>query len=95
MTAAVGDVAELGDVDVDQRPGMVMFVAADRLPGDPVDPGQPVGPAADQDRMDGGGRQAEPAADLDRAEPDQACGLLLGHLIAAKLRYEYLPCADL
>jgi hypothetical protein len=25
---AVGDVAELGDVDVDQRPGMVVLVAA-------------------------------------------------------------------
>ena len=29
----VGDVAELGDVDVDQRAGVVVFVAADRLAG--------------------------------------------------------------
>ena len=38
VAAAVGDVAELGDVDVDQRPGMVVLVAADRLPSDPIDP---------------------------------------------------------
>jgi hypothetical protein len=39
VSAAVGDVAELGHVDMDQRPGMRVLVAADRLCGDPVDPG--------------------------------------------------------
>ena len=46
-----------------------MLVAADRLAGDPVDVAEPVDPAADQHRMDGRGRQPEPATDLDRAEP--------------------------
>lgn len=36
-TATVGNVAELRDIDVDQRPGMVVLVAADRLSCDPVD----------------------------------------------------------
>ena len=35
--AAVGDVAEFGHIDVDQRAGMVMLVAADGFAGDPVD----------------------------------------------------------
>jgi hypothetical protein len=65
VAAAVGDIAELGHVDVEQRSGMVVLVAADRLPGDPVDPRQPVQPAAHQHGMDRGGGQAEPAADLD------------------------------
>jgi hypothetical protein len=37
--AAVGDVGELGDVDVDQRAGVRVLVAADRLAADPVDVG--------------------------------------------------------
>ena len=50
--AAVGDVAELLDVDVDQRAGVVVLVAADRLAGDPVDVGEPADPAPDQDLVD-------------------------------------------
>ena len=37
----------LGHIDMDQRPGIGVLVAADRFPGDAVDPRQPVGPAAD------------------------------------------------
>ncbi|MBE1494225.1 hypothetical protein H4696_001325 [Amycolatopsis lexingtonensis] len=67
--AAVGDVAELGDIDMDQRSGMVVFVAAQRFAGDPVDVGEPVDPATHQYRVQRGCRQAEPAGDLDRAQP--------------------------
>jgi hypothetical protein len=67
--ATVGDVAELGDIDVDQRSGMIVFVAAQWFAGDPVDPGEAVDPAAHQDRVHGRGGQAEPAADLDWAQP--------------------------
>ncbi|THA47123.1 hypothetical protein E6R62_32100 [Streptomyces sp. A1136] len=40
--AAVGDVAEFLDVDVDEVARPVVFVAADRLSGGPVQPGQAV-----------------------------------------------------
>ena len=40
VTAAVGDPAELLDVDVDQFAGPVAFVAADELSGEPVQEGQ-------------------------------------------------------
>ena len=48
---------------------MAVFIAAQWHSGDPVDAGQPVDPAADQDRVDGGGGHTEPVGDLDRAEP--------------------------
>jgi hypothetical protein len=51
--AAVGDVAKLGDVDVDQLAGAFTLIAADRFAGDPVDVGQPVDPAADRHGMHG------------------------------------------
>jgi hypothetical protein len=37
VPAAVGDVAELGDVDVDHGSGVWVFVVADRFCGDAVD----------------------------------------------------------
>jgi hypothetical protein len=37
VSATVRDVAEFGDVDVDQRAGIVMLVAAQRFTGDAVD----------------------------------------------------------
>jgi hypothetical protein len=40
--AAVGDVAQLLDIDVEQVPGMGVFVAADGFAGDPVDVGEPM-----------------------------------------------------
>jgi hypothetical protein len=47
-TTAVGDVAELLDVDVDQFAGVVGLVAADRFAGGTVDMPKPVDPAGDQ-----------------------------------------------
>ncbi|GCD91155.1 hypothetical protein NLS1_31610 [Nocardioides sp. LS1] len=40
--APVGDVAELGHVDVDQVPGALAFVVLGRLASDPVHAGRPV-----------------------------------------------------
>jgi hypothetical protein len=66
---AVGDLAELLHIHVQQVPGMVVLVATDRLAGGPVHMGEPVEPAADQHRVHRRGRQAQPVGDLDRAEP--------------------------
>ncbi|VXC53820.1 conserved hypothetical protein [Aeromicrobium sp. 9AM] len=71
----VRDVAELGDIDMDHRPGMGVFVAADRFTGDPVDAAEPVHPTPHQHRVDRRGRDPEPASDLHRSEavpPPQA-----------------------
>ena len=56
MAAAVGDVPELGDINVEHLARGLVFVAADRFAGDPVDVAQPVDPAADQDSVHGRGR---------------------------------------
>jgi hypothetical protein len=45
LAAAVGDVSELLDVDVDHRARVVVFVAAHDLTGSDVDVVQPVDPA--------------------------------------------------
>ncbi|GAB3248132.1 hypothetical protein GCM10027448_11320 [Nocardioides dilutus] len=66
--AAIGDVAELLDVDVDHRAGVRVLVAADRFTGDPVDVAEPVDPAADQDRVDRRWRQPDLVGDLHRTE---------------------------
>lgn len=58
MAAAVGDVPELGDIDVEHLAWGRAFVAADRFAGEPVDVAQPVDPAADQDGVHGRGRNA-------------------------------------
>jgi hypothetical protein len=39
VAATVGDIAELGDVDMYQRAGMIMLVAPQWLAGDAVDVG--------------------------------------------------------
>jgi hypothetical protein len=44
VAATVGDVAEPGDVDVDQRPGVRVLVAAEWFTGHAVDVGQAVDP---------------------------------------------------
>ncbi len=54
---------------------MVMFVAAQRFTGGPVDAAEPVEPAPDQHGVHSGRRQAKPAGDLYRTEavaPPQA-----------------------
>lgn len=64
--AAVGDVAVLHDVDMDQVPGRWCFVAADRLACDAIDVGDTVDPVPDQHRVHRRGRNLESATDLDR-----------------------------
>lgn len=68
VSAAVGDPAELLDVDVDEFAGPVAFVAADDLAGGPVQVGQPVQAVADQNAVHGRGGQAQDRADAGRAE---------------------------
>ena len=58
------DVAQLLDVDVDQGAGLGVLVAADGLAGGPVQSTQPADAAADQDGMDGRGRQPDLGGDL-------------------------------
>ena len=65
--STVGDVAELLHVDVEHRAGVVVLVAADGLPGGAVDVGEPVQPGVDQDPVDRGRCDPEPAGELDRA----------------------------
>ena len=67
--AAVGDVAELGDIDVDQLPRPGALISTGRLTGHSVDMGEPVEPAAHQYRVDCRGRHAEAGTDLHRSEP--------------------------
>ena len=66
--ATIGDVAELGEIDMDHRAGVIVLVAPDGLDGDAVDLREPVGADADKDRMDRRGRQAKPAGNLDRPQ---------------------------
>jgi hypothetical protein len=60
------DVAQLLDIEVDQVAGMVVFVAAHRPAGGPVQIGQAADAAADQDGMHGRGSQANLGGDLGR-----------------------------
>ena len=66
--AAVGDVAQLLDVHVQHRPGVVVLVAAHRFTGGPVHMGQPVQPAPDQHPVDRGGCDPHVRGELDRAQ---------------------------
>nr|BFE68405.1 hypothetical protein GCM10020092_017060 [Actinoplanes digitatis] len=65
--AAVGDVAEFLDVDVDQVARAGVFVAADRLAGGPVEMGQAGDAGAAQDGVAGRGGQVQTAADSCRS----------------------------
>jgi hypothetical protein len=66
-SAAVGDVAELLDVDVDQLAGPLALVAADGQPGTAVQVRQARAAVAAQDRVDGRRRQVQPGPDPGRA----------------------------
>jgi hypothetical protein len=66
--AAVGGPAELLDVDVDEFAGPVAFVAADDLPGGPVEVGQAVQTVPGQDPVGGRGGQSQDRADAGGAE---------------------------
>ncbi len=68
-TAAVGDVAELLDIDVQQITGGGVLVTPDGLAGGPVHLGQPADPAAPQHRVHGAGRHRQFGGDRDRPEP--------------------------
>ena len=65
--AAVGDVAELLHVDVQHCPGVVVLVAAHWLPGGAIDVRQPVQVRVDQDPVDRGRCDPQPAGELDWA----------------------------
>jgi hypothetical protein len=67
--AAVGDVAQLLDVDVHQLAGPGRLDAAHRFAGDPIDVPEPVDPAGDQDPVHRRGRQADPGGDRHRPQP--------------------------
>jgi len=69
MPATVGDAAEFGDVDVDQRARVVVLVAADRFTGDSIDMGEPVDPAAPQNGVHRRGCDACLAGDLRGPKP--------------------------
>ncbi|GGS74808.1 hypothetical protein GCM10010222_14830 [Streptomyces tanashiensis] len=62
VSAAVGDVADLLDVDVHELAGILAFVAAYDVPGRAVEVGQAGRPVAGQDAVDGRGDQAEQLA---------------------------------
>src|SRR5215203_860116 len=66
MSAAVRDVAELGDVDVDQRSWVRVLEATQGFTGDPIDVREPVDPAAHKHRVHRRGRDTELTGDLDR-----------------------------
>jgi hypothetical protein len=66
--AAVGDVSEHFDVDVDHRPWVVVFVAANDLTGPDVDVVEPVHPAPGQHGVNGRGGHPELAGDPDGPE---------------------------
>ncbi|CAK7282837.1 hypothetical protein SGPA1_20812 [Streptomyces misionensis JCM 4497] len=63
VAAAVRDAAELLDVDVDEFAGTGAFVAADRLPGGPVQRGQSRQAVADE-RMSPTSRDSTPSGPL-------------------------------
>jgi hypothetical protein len=67
--AAVGDLAELLDVNVDQVAGVFVLVPADPLTGYPVDVAEPVEAAPGQHRVDRRCRHPERVGDLDRTQP--------------------------
>src|SRR6185437_16965772 len=69
VPAAVGDVAKLLDVDVDQLTGPVPLIAADRHAGRTVQVRQPRAAVTGQDSMHRRGRQAQPEADPGWAQP--------------------------
>jgi hypothetical protein len=66
--STIGDIAELLDINVNQGPGIVVLVAADRFAGGPVDVGEPVEATPDQDLVHGRRREPDPVGDLDRSQ---------------------------
>jgi len=78
-TTAVGDVAQLLHIHVQQLTGVRVFVAAYRLTGDPVYVCQPVDPTPAQHLVGSGWGNFDPIGDRDRAQallpgPGARCG---------------------
>ncbi|GAA4243018.1 hypothetical protein GCM10022255_000290 [Dactylosporangium darangshiense] len=71
MPAAVGDVAEFLDVDMDELAGPVTFVAADVAGSGPVQTAQSRHAVAGQDPMHGGWVQPEQIGDAGRSPAAQ------------------------
>ncbi len=71
MAAAVGEVAGLLDVHVDQLAGPVAFVTAYDVAGCPVQVREPGKPVTGQDAVDGRGHQAERVRDAGRSPAAQ------------------------
>lgn len=78
-TAAVGDVSQLLDVDMDERARVIMLVSADRFPGRPINMAQQ--PGRGQDPVDCRGRDASSGGELDR-------------LLAQPQPQRHHPCSD-
>jgi hypothetical protein len=68
VAAALGDAAQLLDVEVDELAGRRALVAADDPPAWPVQHGQPVQAVAAPEAVHGPGRPANPGGDPGRAE---------------------------
>lgn len=68
MPAAIGDIAELGDVDVNHGARVWVLVAADDFAGAFIDVMQFIYPASHQHRMDCRGWHAQLGADTDRSQ---------------------------
>ena len=68
VAASGREVAQLLDINMDQRSGLGVLVAADRLAGGPIQVTEAADATADQDRVHGRSGQPDPSSDLDRPE---------------------------
>lgn len=67
--AAVGDVTELFDVDVDHRTGVFVFVTAGGFAGADIDVAEPIDVATGENGVNSRRGHPEPGADPDRPQP--------------------------
>ena len=67
-STAVGDVSELGDVDMDEVTRLRVFIAAHRLAGGPIGVGQAVETAPDEHSVGGRGCNAAQCGQLQRSK---------------------------
>ena len=81
--AAVADIAQHRDVDVQHRTRPLVLVAADHFTGAPVRVGEPVDPAAARHRVDRGGRHSEPAPST---QGSRSCAISAGERRRAVVR---------
>lgn len=69
VAAAIGDIAQLLDVHMEQVARRVAFVAADRATGGPVQVGQASQAVADQHAVHRGWVEAQQVGDVGRTPP--------------------------